>query len=254
MNRPVSGAYTVEIKATGTTKFYFPEIPQLRNKKILHIDFHGGLKTPSNLDTVPFGQIYLNLVEAKTNDQVIENLNVIELNHSGNRLLFNKVIDFQRSYFEYKDSVDYITGKSVMCTLWYDEPAVKSFIPEKGQNRILPLQLKLTGKKTYFSENLNFKNAIISALFLSHATTAPDGSEMTLIRNNKFITLSYNNIEFIHQLPISSLSMSLMLFPILLDGIKIDLQKSFIETLATTADDLKTVSFTAIIDDSKQRR
>lgn len=249
MNKYVSGAYTVEIPYTGSKRFYFPEIPQLRNKRIKHIDYVSNL-APSGKTAIPNGGVYLNVIEANTGQQLIENLSTTQLRTLGERLFINKIFDLQRCYFEYKGTAD-LTNLSLVCVLWYDEPASWSMVNETNQRtKILPLQILLKSGKTYFSENQNFKNAQILNMFLFAGSYAPDGSPVITSAGNKFITLSYNNTEYISRLPLGLLNQSLDFFPLRFQGIKIDLQKSYIETLTTGANDLKTVFMNCVIDDS----
>ena len=250
MNKYVSGAYTVEIPYTGSKRFYFPEIPQLRNKRIKHIDYVSNL-APSGKTAIPFSSaMCLNVVEANTGQQLIDSLAVTQLRTLGERLFINKIFDLQRCYFEYKGTAD-LTNLSLVCVLWYDEPVSWSLVNETNQRtKILPLQILLKSGKTYFSENINFKEAAILNMFLASGTYAPDGSPLITSGANKFITLSYKNTEYIHQLPLGILSQVLDFFPLRFQGIKIDLQKSYIETLTTGVNDLKTVFMNCVIDDS----
>ena len=252
MNKYVSGAYTVEIPYNGSNRFYFPEIPQLRNKRIKHIDYVSNL-APSGKTAIPSSnQMFLNVIEANTGQQLIDSLAVTQLRTLGERLFINKIFDMQRCYFEYRGTSTY-PNQSLVCVLWYDEPASWSMVNEANQRtKILPLQILLKAGKTYFSENVNFKNAPILNMFLGSGTYAPDGSPIITSAANKFITLSYNNVEYIHQLPLGILSQVLDFFPLRFQGIKIDLQKSYIETLTTGVNDLKTVFINCVIDDSSK--
>lgn len=251
MNRKVSGAYTVELIPSGN-KFLFPDIAHLRDKKIMYIDLPADGYTPSGNRIHPYGSTYLTLMEANTNELFVESLNLSELNNTKQRIFFNKTIDFQRSFVE--KIGDPYPDYTVAFVLWFEEPSMEAFTADGLQNKILPLKIKLTGKKTYFSENINLKEAIFTGLILTQGTIAYDGSDQLNHTDKKFITLVYKNKVIFNQIPIRTFVNFLTYRNLSFTGIKIDLQSSFIEALDTTEEHLKTLVFTTIIDDNKQRR
>jgi hypothetical protein len=250
MNKMISGAYGVELTYIGSNKIYFPDVAQLRNKRIKHIDFCTMSKTPSGKTCVGTTDTFLTVMELNTNKELIINLPISKLSVNGNRLFVNKIFDFQRSYIEYKGSAS-IANKAFYAVIWYDEPAVWNIINETNQRtKILPLQIKIAGLKTHFAENLQFKNEKIVSLFLSIPSYTPEGSAVCSLFTNKFITLAYKGLQYFHQVPLYLFDQSTNYYPIRMQGLVIDLQSSFIESLDTNVADLKVVFFNAVIDDS----
>jgi len=255
-NKLVSGIYGMEIRVIGK-KILFPNTPHLENKRIKHIEFLKRSvlpKVPSGTETVDdINSMYITLVNRGTANQVIENLNVTSLNNKGDRMFINKVIDLQKSFIEYKGTENQI-NKSVFILFYYDEPAVWSAINVINQRTIvMSLELKLTGKKTYFAYNNDFLNKKILSLNLLFPAVSPLGNDCisSYNQNNKFITLVRNNLEFISNVPILIFYQKDLYYQIRLQGIKFDLQKSFIYSLTNTVDDLKSVFFNVVIDDNK---
>ena len=72
--------------------------------------------------------------------------------------------------------------------------------------------------------------------------------------NTKFLTLQKNGLQFFSQVPLYIFYQADQNFQLRLQNIVFDFQNSFIETLSTTADDLKTVFFNVIIDDQPSKR
>jgi len=263
MNKLVSGAIGIEIKLIpGATRINLPDVVDLRKKRIKHIEFCSGgncTKTPSGnnvVSTSVVGNLFLTLMEANTQTELIKSVPANELNANGNRLFINKIIDFQRSYIDLTAITDpsYITNKSVYLVVWYDEPAVWGYVHPVDRSSIQPLEITLTGLRTYFSENINLLNKQFSNLLLSFPAITPSGqSGMDVSRlTNKFITLQRNGLQFFSQVPLYMFYQSSLNYQLRLQNIQFDFQSSFIETLTTTSDDLKTVFFNAILDDNKR--
>ena len=258
MNKLFSGAIGVEIALPASgNKFYFPDIINLRNKRIKHIEFcsytTGTHQAPSgnvipNIDN----QLSLTLMEANTQQQLIQNLPVENLQQNGNRLFINKIIDFQRSFITHSGTAD-TANKSLYFVFMYDEPAVWNMINTNNRTIIEPLEIQLTGYKTYFKEQLNLLNKKIENILLSFPVYSPQGNAgiASDCVGNKFLTLSHNNFEFFKQVPLYMFYQVYVNQPLRIQDVIIDYERSYIETLSITADDLKTVFFNMIIDDNK---
>lgn len=254
-NKLVSGAYGIEVPVTGT-KVFFPEIQQLRNKRIKHIDVFNSTLLPN----APSGATvmsdiennYITIRESNTSLELIQGLSMALLNQYGARLFINKIIDFQNSYFEYKGT-ESITNKSLYFVFWYDEPAAWSLVNGRGRTAIKSLQLTLNNTRTYFTENLDLKDRKIQNMYLMYPSYTPNGlSGLSSTKiNNKFITLSRNNVEFFYRVPLRVFYQGSDYYPLRLQNIMFDFQSSYIETLTTTDNDLKTVFMNVIIDDNK---
>jgi len=255
-NKLVSGMYGMEIPVVNN-KIIFPFTPHLRNKRIKHIEFMNYTimpKSPTNITLVnDTTNMFLTLVNYGTSIQIVEHLNVGTLNNNGDRLFINKVVDFERSFIEYKGTEN-IIGKSVFVVFYYDEPAVWSVINTINQRTIIrSLELVLTGKKTYFAYDQELIGKKVLSMLLLFPAVTPLGNAglNSNYLNNKFITLSYNNVEFISNVPLQVFYQSLLYYQIRLQGIKFDLQKSFITSLTETVNDKKAVFFNLVIDDNK---
>ncbi len=259
MNKLFSGAYTVEFPVTGK-RTYLPNIPYLRNKRIKHID----VCSPSWISKTPNNNILYNLDNAKitisdinTCSEIIQSLPCVLLDPvqvSGARMFINKIIDMQRSYI---DTSEYYEGYSYMLIFYYDEPDVWGLVNSNERTAILPLECTLTGKKTYFGENVIFKNRKIQNLILEFPSITHSGKvgiASAGMVQNKFITLSYKNKEWLYRYPLFLLYQRAMNFPLRMQNVKIDLQSSFIETLETTPGDLRTVMFNVLVDDNVSPR
>lgn len=262
MNKYFSGAYGFELKLDANSKkVNFPDIPLLREKRIKHIDIcdsdYIGL-TPSGHDLLIYGFDDCNLTirEQNTQRELIKSLPISKLmpnRVSGARLFINKIIDQENCYIDYSNlNVNYL-GKYLYVVVYFDYPEMWSVIRDNNRSAILPLEVKLTGKKTYFPENKEIFQKAVQNIILSFPSITPTGND-GLNQNNssaKFLTLSYNNIEFISKFPIFLLNTNNFNFPLRFQNIKFDPQSSYIETVSTTPDDLKTVFFNVIVDDNK---
>lgn len=259
MNKYVSGAIGVEVQLkSGVPRIYLPDVVDLRKKRIKHID----ICTSTNIPKTPSGNnlvnlsvanyLFLTLVETNTQKELIRSLPVTELNTMGNRLFINKIVDLQRSYIDLSAVADpsYITNKSIYLVFWYDEPSVWGIINANEKTAIQPFEITLTGLKTYFAENMNLNNKLYQNIILTMPAKTPTGKDGIVSNTNKFITLRKNGLQFFMQVPLYMFYQANLNFPLRLQNIQFDMQNSFIETLTTTSNDLKTVFFNAIIDDN----
>lgn len=262
MNKYFSGAYGFELKLDANTKkINFPDIPLLRDKRIKHID----ILTYYNMQVTPTGNVLLDagyhdcsltIREQNTQRELIKSLPIINLNpflHKGARIFINKIIDQENCYIDYSKLNTAYLNKYLYVVVYFDYPEMWSVIRENNRSAILPFEIQLTGKKTYFSEIKELFQKSIQNIILSFPSITASGN-LGLGYNkskDKFLTLSYNNIEFISKFPLSLLYTLDFYFPLRFQNIKFDPQSSYIETVNTTENDLKTVFFNAIIDDNK---
>lgn len=260
MNKFFSGAYGLEIQlATGSGKVNFPDIPFLRDKRIKHIDIcHSAIvsKTPSGNETLAFGidDLFLTIREQNSQRELIKSLPVTKLNPAyikGARLFINKIVDIQNSYIDYSKLSNIYLDKWLYVVFYFDYPEMWSIIKDNQRTAILPLEVKLTGKRTYFDENKELYRRSIQNIMLSLPTITATGNDGIIGSNNKFLTLSYNNKDFISQLPLTLLKNDLYNFPLRFQNVKFDVQSSYIDTADTTVNDLKSVFLNFIVDDNK---
>ncbi len=254
-NKLTSGIIGMEIIVRGT-KILFPDTPQLKGKRIKHIEFLNATSLPKSHNNITVvsdtANMFVTLVNNGTSNEVIQHLNVQSLNVNGDRLFINKIIDLNRSYIDYTGAENQ-TGKAVFILFYYDEPASWSAINTNNRTVIKSLELTLTGRKTYFAYDQEFVNRKILSLLLLFPTISALGSEVVTTSHikNKFITLSRKNVEFFSNVPISIFWQDDNYYQIRLQGIMIDFQKSFVYSLTETVDDKKTLFFNTIIDDNK---
>ena len=107
MNKLISGAIGVEIALrTGVSRVNFPDVVDLRKKRIKHIDVCYGnymTTTPSGNDVVSdttVNNLFITLNEANTRNELIRSIPASQLNTQGSRLFIDKIIDFQRSFID----------------------------------------------------------------------------------------------------------------------------------------------------------
>jgi hypothetical protein len=256
MNKLVSGAIGVEVKLrVGINKIHLPDVINLRGKRIKHIDFC----TYDNLQSTPSGNaiialgvengLFLTMVEANTQTELIRDIPVTQLNSNGNRLFIDKIIDFQMSYITVTNSN---TSDSCYMIFWYDEPSVWGIVNMNDRTAIQPLEIKLIGTKTFFKENRDLLQKKYQNIILSNQLLTPNGANTvsSSFWGNKFLTLQFKGLQFFSQVPLYLFYQANQNFMLRLQNIQFDMQNSYIETLTTTADDLNTVFFNAIIDDN----
>lgn len=253
MNKYFSGAYTLEFPITGN-RTYLPDVPYLRNKRIKHIDVCNASyisNTPNNNLVHDITNAKITIADVNTKSEIIQSLPCALLDPmqvQGARLFINKVIDFQRSYI---DTVN-PGGVSMLMIFYYDDTDVWNIVNSTDRTAILPLEITLTGKKTFFSENPMFNGRKLQNLVLefpSKTHTGKDGIASPGMVQNKFITLTRKNKQWLYRYPLFLLWQRTFNFPLRIQNVKVDLQSSYIETLTTTSDDLKTVMFSVIVDD-----
>lgn len=260
MNKYISGATSVEVKLSpNKTRFYFPDVVLLRNKRIKHMEavFVPNAPSGSVISTALLDKTLITLVEKNTQQELIQNLHIQALNYRNNRLFIDKLVDFSKSYITVNTSNQAdITNKSLLFVVWFDEPDVWGSIPQHGnRTAISSFEVKLTGARTYFSENRDLKNRRFQNILLEFPEVTPTGNagliDYLSKPETKFITLRRKNKEFFVQVPILLFFQRNTEFPLRLQNIQFDFESSYIDTLTTDPDDLKTVFFNAIIDDNK---
>ncbi|MGC3979037.1 MAG: hypothetical protein QM751_12925 [Paludibacteraceae bacterium] len=258
MNKFVSGIYGVEIPLVSTsTKIYLPDIAYLRGKRIKHIDVVEVLKSPAGIASLSrnfFDSAYLTIVELNTQSEQIRNLPVSSLATTRNRLFINRIADFPRSYIDVsKIAGADKTNKCIYLVFYFDDSAVWGIVPaENNRTQIQPLELKLTGKKTFFNFSSVLQNRRVQNIILNYPDTTPTGNAGLDYSNSgdKYLTLSRNQRESFKDVPLRLFLQTDQNYPLLLQNIMFDLQQSYITTVNTTADDLVSVFFNLVIDDN----
>ncbi|VBB45227.1 hypothetical protein TRIP_D300135 [uncultured Paludibacter sp.] len=260
MNRLVSGAIGIEIHtAANDNKIYFPDVALLRGKRIKHIDVISNIVSKNGFNPIAenyLKDIFVTFMENKTQTELIKSLPLSLLSNNNDRLFINKSIDLVNSFIDVSKIDTGIKDNAFLYFIaWFDEPFVWGKLPEiNNRTEIHPLELTLTQKRTYFSENKTLLNRRVQNLILTFPYYTPTGqsgiSEINIA--NKYITLSRGQVEFMKDIPISVFVQTDDNFTLRLQNIVFDLQNSYIETTTTTADDLKAVFFNVIVDDNNK--
>lgn len=259
MNKLVSGAMGVEIKiAPNQNRVQLPDIAELRGKRIKHIDICNIPKTPSghnNISNLSYGNIFLTLVELNTQTELIRALPLELLNPEKERLFINKIVSFNHSYIDVSALGASETNRFLYFVFWYDEPAIWNIVPNKNnRTEIHPVEITLTGKKTYFSEDRDLLNKQIQNIILSLPGYTPTGKNGISSAKDKFLTLRNGTREFISRVPLYLFKQQDFPFQLRLQNITFDFQTSYIDALSDAQDDLGTVFFNFIVDDNKKKR
>lgn len=256
MNKLVSGAIGVEVPLLqNVSRIYFPDVVDLRKKRIKHIDMCSSQiisTTPKGNAVYPYAaeSMFLTLVENATKTELVKSLPVTELNQNGNRMYINKVVDLPRCYVDIS-AIDNAEREynSLYFVIWFDEPRVWGNVSDNDKLEIMPLEITLKGSRTYFDTNNTLKNRRFQNLLLSFPSITPHGNDGITKPHavNKYLTLKRGNLEFFQRVPILYFYQSEDYYFLRLQDIIFDFQTSYIESMETTADDLKTVFFNAVI-------
>lgn len=254
MNKFVSGAYLMPVLISSGSRIILQDIDILRNKRIKHIDFITVSKTPENNNAVTStSDLFITLVEKNTQQELIKELSCVFLTRYDNRLFINKIIDFRRSFIS-GSGLAANQSKYIQLLIWYDYQENWQMIPDvNNRTEINNFEIKLTGSKTFFPDKPELNKSKFQNILLSYPGTLPSGNAGldSLYAENKFVTLVKNNVEFMYRVPLILFYQTNNNYLLKLQNIQFDLIYSYIETVTTTANDLKSIFFNCIIDDNK---
>ncbi len=247
--RKFTSCETVEvvIDNASKTKFYFPELPNLRNKVIERIDTYDSSmvsKTPSNRDVVNGGVIGNSfLVIVNNGNEVINRIPMRLLTPDKtfiNLFPFNYIIDYPKSYIEVGNVSSLTAGNAFVFTFYFKEKEFSHIIKSGSNLKIenVEVQINSSGTKYYFPDNENLRDKIIRKIETAYpiATNySPSGDALidspTLIKS--FLVLNSRNKEIINRLPLYSLQENREIESmIVLDDICVDFTKSYVEVPA----------------------
>lgn len=243
MKKLISGAISVSVPfMANDNKVFFPDVADIRGKRIKHISVY---KAPYDANSA-----FVTLKEMNTQTELIKGIPIGLLHFDENPLFINKIIDLTHSFIDVSRIPLVDRNGSLTFVFWFDEPKIWAKIPEKkNRTEIHPIELKLTGKKTYFAENRDLHNKLFQNLIFSRPDFTPSGNETTGYLDC-FITLCKNNYEFIQRIPLEYFYQRETDSQLRLQNISFDFQKSYIET--TDPDNYgKSLFFNAVIDDNK---
>lgn len=251
MNKYFSGAIGVELTINSNSRrFNFPDIAELRNRRIKHIELCTIEKTPSGKNCINGTSMFtFTLLEMNTQKELIKQIPV-DLLRGSNRLYINKVMDMPRSYIEASRDVTALIGQSLYFVFYFDMEENRGLLPHVTRTSILPIELTLSGATTYFGENRDLIGRKIQNILLSNLIYSPKGNDGIELFHYKFLTLSHNNVEFIRQVPLSVFFQNNAEFPLRIQNIQVDWTRSYIENVNTAVDNNKAVTFSIVVDDS----
>ena len=243
MKKLISGAISVQLNITATdNKIFFPDVADLRGKRIKHVSVYK--------PNYAFTPSFVTLKEMNTQTELIKSLPISLLHFGDNPLFINKIVDLPHSYIDLSSIPVADRNGSFLFVFWFDAPEVWGKVPEKkNRTEIHPVELKLTGAKTYFAENRDLHNKIFQNLIFSNPNFTPMGNPATGYQNC-FLTLVKDNHEFIQRIPLEYFYQREVDSQLRLQNITFDFQKSYIETTDPTNYG-KSIFFNAVIDDNK---
>ena len=251
MNKYFSGAIGVELTINSNSRrFNFPDVAELRNRRIKHIELCTINLSPTGKITMGGSNSFtFTLLEMNTQKELIKQM-PIGLLRGNNRLYINKVMDMPRCYVETTMDVSDLIGKSLYFVFYFDMEENRDLLPHVTRTSILPIELTLSGSTTYFGENRDLIGRKIQNILVSELPYSPKGFDGITRFDNKFLTLSHGNVEFIRQVPLSVFFQNNAEFPLRIQNIQVDWTRSYIENVNTAVDNNKAVTFSIVVDDS----
>jgi len=240
---------TVEVHTNSTTKtkFYFPELPNLRNKKILFIDAlyrTNVTKSPSGLEIIADTIFYKSfLVLVSKNKEIVNRTPLLQLGPETQLVthtFFDLIIDFPKSYIEIGSTAGLVATETFLF-VFYCHDTIKETPEYRGIN-VENIQVETTPatiQKFYFPDHENLRNKRIQFMELIHDNVSllPSGdSRVNSISEAKsFLTIASHGQEIIRKLPLKLMrSLAFYNYKINFDTIEIDFPNSYIEIADTT--------------------
>lgn len=244
MKKLVSGAISVEMPITAIdNKIFFPDVADIRGLRIKHISvYHPNLW----LNTA-----FVTLKEMNTQNELIKSIPVHLLQFDNDPLFINKIVDLPHSFVDVSRIPAAERNGTLFFTFWFDEPKIWGKVRmKKNRTQIHPMEIKLTGAKTYFAENRDLHGKLFQNIIFSQTTFTPMGNETIDYPWNCYLTLCKDNNEFFRRIPLEYFYQRGTYDPLRLQNITFDFQKSYIET--TNPENYgKSIFFNAVIDDNK---
>lgn len=262
MNKYVSGAISVEVQIGTKEIIFLPDVLDLKNKRIKHIDIANGMNYAPSGREIGSPDGYLTLVELNTKEQLISDLSFSQLNlgdNVGNRLFINKIVDFNQSFVRIVNPSDYIR-QSIVLVFWFDEPTTMNYIVEKnGKTKIDTIEIPIVNnvlKKFAFPDNRTLIGCKFQNLLLVGGGDGktPQGNSLLsyeLIYKG-YLTLKSGQLEFFRQVPLQVFYQTGAQFPLRLQNIQFDFTNSFVEFLPDNSNlsNNMAILFNVIVDDN----
>lgn len=243
MKKLISGAISVEVYLSKTVnKVFFPDVADIRGKRIKHISFFGAEYSAD--------PAFVTLKELNTQTELIKDIPLSLLHFGDNPLFINKIVDLPHSYIDISQIPTAQRNGKYLFVFWFDNPQNWGKVQlKRNRAQIHPIEIKLTGARTYFAENRDLYNKLFQNIIFSKPDLTPKGNQTTGY-DNCFITLCKDNNEFIQRVPLKYFYQREYDSQLRLQNITFDFQKSYIETTEPNNYG-KSLFFNAVIDDNK---
>jgi len=235
MNKLVSGAIGFSMTLQ-QGKNYLPDIEDLKNKRIKHIDFCDEVGYDMNGTACSSSANgFLNIMEKNSQTFKIYNfsLSMIKLSvNNGNRPFINKIIDMPNSIIDWNGS----NNTTIYLVFWYDEPTVANNIPSAEDKTTYDafevISNASSNRRFEFDENRTLYGRMFrNLLFQVGNGTTPKGNTsvgITLAKSS-FLTLQKGNFAFFRGVPVYTLSQNSQTWPLRMQNITFDFTNSYIE-------------------------
>lgn len=242
MNPKVSGGQSVIVPISRIGNNPLPFVENLKDRVVKYID------VDTVNATLPDGSVNAYTANEDTASSYITILdkNGVVINHNNypmynfvtylagtDRPFIGKKISLQNSYLTITDAA--LVGKSVLLTLWYDEP---EFSQRNTTNNISVETIEVAYlspyKKNLMPDNRTLAGKRVRRVLFDYATLTPSYKPCvnTVKMAQGYITLNNGNTSILKQVPIASLYKYGVLntFDLEFANIKFDLTNSWIET------------------------
>ena len=237
MNRRINGAVGVEFHLLkGQVVFPFPAVPELAGKQLITVSYCNANEiplTPSGKPVFPLASDRLELRIADDKSKTPIHYPVADIEWKQFQLTFNQHIDPEKSELVLTnlDNAELWDETSVYLIFWYGTISDDFPVVNPG---ILPLEITITGNKSYFSASTFAENKKSMLLMLSFPDFTPSGSEGTdrSCISDKFLTLAGNDEILFSRIPVYQFYLAQRAGYIYLNALSIDFDKSYIETLS----------------------
>lgn len=198
LQKKVSGSEYIEVKIdVAKTRYYFDYYPILEDKKILYIqNTLAGGKSLSNRDVLnatALSDAYLVLVN--NGEELINRLPLKSLRQNTTLFpLFEKVIDWQKSYIEFSTVDNLVLGESIVLAAYLEDPEYISRLSNDILKNIelvdLPIR-DVNQTRFYFREVLKLKDKRIRLIDFLSGLASPNSYTAIAenVYNKAYLTL-----------------------------------------------------------------
>ena len=237
MNRRINGAVGVEFHLQkGQAVYQFPAVPELAGKQLITVSYCNANEiplTPSGMPVFPLASDRLELRIADDKSKTPIHYPVADIEWKQFQLTFNQHLDPEKSDLILTDfdNAELWDETSVYLIFWYGTISYDFPVVNPG---ILPLEITITGNKSYFSASTFAENKKSMLLMLSFPDFTPSGSEGTdrSCISDKFLTLAGNDEILFSRIPVYQFCLAQNANFFYLNALSIDFDKSYIETLS----------------------